>query len=411
MSSAGRRSGEAAAEEPVGGASLAECLLVGFAVALAVHFLRPGPYTPGSYGDDGVYLALGKALADGDGYRSIYAVGAPFHVKFPPLYPALLSIFWRVDPSVFAVVRLARIANALFLGGAAALLWPLGRNRLGISRVPLAAFVLGPLLLDASLHYFALPLTEPLFILLWAVALVLGDRLASDGGTRAPLAFGLILAAAALTRAQGLALIAAAPIALAVRRVERRRALVALLAAVLPVIGWLVVRGAWIAAGEAAGAEGSYLRELLGGGARAALSSLQGSVLFNLRGYPGLLAPYLAPGVWGRVAVGLLIALALVGMLRLRRRAPFLVASLALQAALVAVWPYTVDRLALSILPFAGLAAAHRVDMDLRRLPARLRPLAARRAARDRRARSAAGSCGSAGRSAAAARASTRPPA
>ena len=39
---------------------------------------------PGGFNDDAVYLALGRAIANGDGYRSIYLVGAPLHVKFPP---------------------------------------------------------------------------------------------------------------------------------------------------------------------------------------------------------------------------------------------------------------------------------------------------------------------------------------
>lgn len=45
----------------------------------------------GFFKDDGVYLASAYSLASGDGYRTASLPGTPWQVKYPPLYPALLS--------------------------------------------------------------------------------------------------------------------------------------------------------------------------------------------------------------------------------------------------------------------------------------------------------------------------------
>jgi hypothetical protein len=52
----------------------------------------------GSLGDDGIYLASAKSLATGQGYRILSLPRAPAMTKYPPLYPLLLSIVWRVNP-------------------------------------------------------------------------------------------------------------------------------------------------------------------------------------------------------------------------------------------------------------------------------------------------------------------------
>jgi len=94
---------------------------------------------PGGFNDDAVYLALGRAIADGQGYRSIYLVGEPLHVKFPPALPALLAAMWKVGGSVEAVHMLAVTMNIAACALAAAELWWLARVRLAASPVAVAA--------------------------------------------------------------------------------------------------------------------------------------------------------------------------------------------------------------------------------------------------------------------------------
>ena len=70
----------------------------------------------GVYHDDAIYVITGKALAQGYGYRLINLPGAPFQTKYPILYPALLSIIWKIWPSfpenLLAMQGLSLLAGA-----------------------------------------------------------------------------------------------------------------------------------------------------------------------------------------------------------------------------------------------------------------------------------------------------------
>ncbi len=48
--------------------------------------------------DDGVYVLLAKALAEGDGYTLSYLVEPMGQVKYPILYPLFLSLAWKLNP-------------------------------------------------------------------------------------------------------------------------------------------------------------------------------------------------------------------------------------------------------------------------------------------------------------------------
>src|SRR3979411_3054568 len=51
----------------------------------------------GSYHDDAVYWISAESLAQGHGYRIAHLPENPPQTKYPPLYPALLSLIWRVN--------------------------------------------------------------------------------------------------------------------------------------------------------------------------------------------------------------------------------------------------------------------------------------------------------------------------
>lgn len=51
----------------------------------------------GRFDDDAVYVVCAKALAEGHGYRIDSLPGQPAETKFPPLFPALVSVVWRLD--------------------------------------------------------------------------------------------------------------------------------------------------------------------------------------------------------------------------------------------------------------------------------------------------------------------------
>ncbi len=340
-----------------------EALAVALLVALAYALLLPPLRAAGAYGDDAVYLALGRALARGAGYRSTWLPGAPVHVQYPPGLPALLAPLWALGGRASAVTAAVRALDVLAVAAVGGLLWDYGRRRLRLSAWTLAPLALGPLFLDSSLQYFGLALAEPWFMLAWAGALTLADRgddagAANGAGKRRPLAAAALLGAAALFRAQAVALVPALALAVWLRRRDVRLAALSLAAGLAVPVAWAAVHAALraLAGGAAGGAQLSYLQDLAArGGALGPLSN----VLFNARGYLLLFSLYAAP--W--LAAGALIvlgftALALLGAARLWRAHPALVLTVGADAAVVLLWPYNIDRLVVSALPFAGLLAA-----------------------------------------------------
>jgi hypothetical protein len=76
------------------------CAALGFAalvVLLGQRLMVEG--VSGVYHDDGIYISTAKAIAQGDGYRLINLPDSPAQTKYPILYPALLSLIWRLQPS------------------------------------------------------------------------------------------------------------------------------------------------------------------------------------------------------------------------------------------------------------------------------------------------------------------------
>ena len=63
---------------------------------IAWHF-RAMPQM-GAYHDDAVYLESAKSLAEGHDYRIPSLPDAPYQTKYPPVFPFLMSLIWRIDP-------------------------------------------------------------------------------------------------------------------------------------------------------------------------------------------------------------------------------------------------------------------------------------------------------------------------
>src|SRR5512142_216136 len=74
------------------------------AVIAGVHAMTPSPV--GVFYDDAMYVALGKAIAHGQGYAYLNLPDAPAATHYPPIYPLLLALLWRIAPSFPAHVVL-----------------------------------------------------------------------------------------------------------------------------------------------------------------------------------------------------------------------------------------------------------------------------------------------------------------
>lgn len=194
------------------------------------------PYL-GQFHDASVYWVSAKSLAQGSGYRILSLPGEPYQTKYPPLYPAALSLIWRASSGFPGNLHLATVIAWLFLP-----LYLLVVRRtfadlgLGVvhSRVLLVLLALNPYVLI----YATSLMSELPFCCLLFGCLYLATRAGAPGsGLRLAAAAGALAGVAYLTRTAVLPLLISAPLWFALRR-QYRRAMV-FCAAMLPaVVAW-----------------------------------------------------------------------------------------------------------------------------------------------------------------------------
>ena len=324
--------------------------MVGAVVALAM----PWDALIGVFYDDGLYAALARALAEGSGYRFLHLPGGAPGVHYPPGWPFLLSLLWRLHPDFPANAALLRSANVVLAGLAALLaagyLGPrLGIGRWGAAALVAAAFTAVPLVAVATVLF-----SEPLFLVLLVASCWAAEAARTAAGRRAggfALVAGTLAGAAALTRSIGIAVVVGVLLSLLVARRSRLAALAALPAAVM-LTPWQI----WVAAHRSAvdpliaanyGTYGDFVGQ---GGLQLAPASLIGLV----RPLAVIALPPLG-AVRSALAVPALLVL-LAGLYHLARRAPPLGLTLLAYLGVVVLWPYGPDRFLWAALPL--LAAA-----------------------------------------------------
>ncbi len=201
----------------------------------------------GVYHDDAIYVITAKALAQGEGYRLIDLPNTPLQTKYPILYPALLSLIWKIWPS-FPENLLAMQGLSLLAGAATVALAYLYLVRFGYASRRVA-LVSGLFCATSAffLYFSTLTLSETPYALISILALWAIER-----QTRLPheksssqIALGLLLALPFLTRVIGLVLVPAGLLTLYLS--GRRIRWVSLGAAfiVLPWILWMLVGAKW----------------------------------------------------------------------------------------------------------------------------------------------------------------------
>jgi 4-amino-4-deoxy-L-arabinose transferase-like glycosyltransferase len=208
-------------------------LLVG-AVGLAARaFLLGGHHQAAPGGDSGEYLALGGALAHGQGF-----VGDVRHPGYPALIAALHALPGRTEDAVVVFQHLlgvgvaaavALVGMRLFgraagvLAGAAVALMP---ATIGLEDVILSDFVFGAAAFAAAV-LLAESVTRPRPVLLAAA--------------------GVVLAAAIYVKPDGVFLLAAPPLAFAFRAVVTRQPRPAALHAGIVLLATLLALSPWVA--------------------------------------------------------------------------------------------------------------------------------------------------------------------
>ena len=336
---------------------LATGAIVG-AIALAAITAVP----VGVFWDDGVYLIGAKSLATGAGYRLLHLPGTPADIHFPPLWPALLAVVWKLSPSFPDNVVPLKLLNPLLLAVGAGMVSIYGVRRLNIP--PLAAAA-AAVVFAAALPVMVIAgvlFSEPLFFVGLIGALMLADRAVDRGGWRAALEAGLAAGALTLVRSAGITLIPALLVALFIAH-RRREALVAAAGSVAILAPWQL----WIAmhahdlAAPLRGSYGPYIDWVLGlyreRGAGFALVLARMNLLAVMRTLGVALFPF-GPREIRPLLVTLVLVVAAVAVIRARHRATTALLFLLFYFAVVLAWPYAPDRFMWAIWPLVGMLLA-----------------------------------------------------
>ena len=376
-----RRSEHALTEPPR--RVIVEAVVAGAAVvSLHLAFRLSALIAVGAFNDDGVYVALGRALAEGSGYRLIHLVGAPVAVKFPPGLPAVLALAWAATGSLPGVRAVIGVLQPLVVGTTVALLWWVGRRRLGATPVPLAVLVAGPFALDPMIQYLNLALAEPEFLLGWATVGVLAlpvlaeDPCPHSRRTGRLVALGATLAVTTLFRTAGIVLIVAVLAAGALRRRWRAIAIIGV-TTLAPLAAWTVLHARLVAGGPVSTLpdETGYWQLLSLDAPQQFLTLLPVTVWDHARAYWRSLGAYLlTPVPLGMALVAAGGAAAVAGGRRHWRDGAVVPLSVAGMLGAALIWPFLQERFALVVLPFAGLLAAAGVERAISRTPTRWRP-------------------------------------
>ena len=312
----------------------------------------------GVFYDDGIYVALAKSLASGDGYHLAYLPSTPAAVHYPFAYPAFLAALWKLGPAFPGNVPLMRVANAILLGAGAALLAAHGSPRLGLPRAVGALLVLLSATAIPMLAVTTVLFSEPLFI-----ALAAGACWAADAAIDAPegralrlaVLAGILAGTATETRSIGVTVVGGIALAFAFRKRWRELAAAVIPAGVL-ILPWVMWSGAHHDAVDPLiasnyGTYGDLLRQ-------------NGAGFLSLSSFAEVSRPLAAIGLppmpdglrlmLGLLALGVLLA----GFGALTRLMPSAGWMLWCYAAVVAVWPYAPDRFVWGVLPWLAIAFA-----------------------------------------------------
>jgi hypothetical protein len=333
------------------------------------------PIPVGVWHDDGVYMLVGKAIAAGHGFVYDGVAGTPPAAKFPPLYPIMLAVLWKLFGGIGPVTFAATMLNIGLLAGAGAMFAKALHRATGLSlRMSIAAAALGFASTDLIRTALVL-LSEATFMLLTSAALLTWTYIRPGGETQTapsksdgsvattpPYPLGLcaglaaLLVALVLVRTAGVVLVLAVMLAVLIDRSGRvplstRVGLAGALTlpAMLATWAW----GRW--ADEASEAIPEGARDLLGpyGSwlADQALSSpatfagaLPGQVAGLLTRAAGIFVPGLEGGALWLVVV-LAAPLALLGIWEMLRRFPPLGWFTLGYMAMLILWPYLDRRL------------------------------------------------------------------
>jgi hypothetical protein len=332
--------------------------LVAALVVLPIAIAVIDQYPVGVVHDDGMYMILAKSLATGHGYRWINLPGEPHATHFPPGYPALLSLLWRIGPEFPANIVFFKMVNAVLLAVAAALVASFARLRLAMSApaatlVAIAGCAGVPVLVLSNLV-----MSETLFLALLLASLLYAESCLDGTSTSAKEAVVLAIIGGLLmlVRSHGIAFIGAVGLVLLVRSRFRALAIFVLASAIVafPWHHWQTLYAGSVPAAmrgdyESYGAwflNGSPAHSIAFAARTVASTTHEIWALLFVMGTSGM--PVRALRLFGTIIV---LALIVVGLVSLRRRAPVTMLFICGFFAIILVWPFTPARFVWAVWP------------------------------------------------------------
>jgi len=324
----------------------------------------------GVFYDDAMYAILGKAIATGQGYRYLNLPGAPLATHYPPGYPLLLGVLWRIWPSFPENIALFKTVNALLVGVVAWMTFRFARSCVD-SRPWLAAVI--ALSGTAAIPVLVLSsavMSEVMFLALLLPWLLAAERVVTRSDARLAATMGALGGLLFYVRAHAFVLVPALALAYALAR-NRRDALLALVTGVAVMLPWFV----WVAAHDGhipaplRGSYGSYGAWLTQGVRQVGVGILFAAIRQNTVTIGVILARSFALAQrepFALFAVGAVIILAAAGGVAFYQRARVTLLFVVLYMAIVLVWPFSPLRFVWGIWPIVMLLLAAGASMLLR---------------------------------------------
>lgn len=339
------------------------------ALALMAGVAIIDAFPVGVFHDDAMYVILARSLATGHGYRYLNLPGAPIATQHPPGYPALLALATWFAPSFPANLTVFKALNAV-IGAASAVLVTLFARSRALS--PAQAIILGvaSAVSIPTLVLSSMILSEPLFFLMIITLLIAAERFAErQREWWRPIAIGIGIAACALVRLNGIALLPATLLVLCVQRRWRDAGLLTL-ATVLTMLPWQVVIATHTGVlpvplrGDYESASSWWLRGLHSGGLQTLVATFRMTIPESISVFTVLFSPVRGQ-VTHAITLIALIGLLAVAVARVRSRMPVTLIFLLGYLAIVAIWPYAPARFLWAVWPLfllliaAGATAAY----------------------------------------------------
>lgn len=355
--------------------------VIAFLVTLAVGLATMTPDLIGVFFDDAIYVLVGKAIAEGQGYVYPQLPGTPPAIHYPPVWPALIALVWKLGPAFPDNIGWLKAMNPVILGVAAAGGSIVLRRLFGLS-VGVALLTVLAATLSIPMHVLTnVLLSEPLFIALLFPTLWWAERMRAEGGTRLAVIAGVCAGLLVLTRTIAGAYVAATGLALLWDRRWRETlvysGVVLLLLAPWQYFVWKHSPGF---PDELRGSYGPYLEWVATGYRDGGLPFLQQVVTKNVadtwRFVGAVLTPRLPEGFLRPLAATLATLAALGGLAVALRRPTTRILALGTvaYAAIVLVWPFQVDRFLWAVWPLALVLALDGLRSAARALRATAHP-------------------------------------